>query len=292
MFRCRATPQEWSVLNSRIYIRRRSAPLLLATAFALVGCGGGGGGSAAPTPAAASTRPVDQSDMQIAQLLYAGTVRTPADFYSDPAPSGQTHVSTTHLKNADIATGTAGQPLHELCTNDWNEALSWSETAARNAPQYSDLMETNDEARYFEFGRARQGDPDFYLRARVFKCAYLDRSSADLRSIAGPAGRLNQRPLTAAELRTLSEYLWQFTIYNNFGHTVLKSTGATSTGGLSHTLYIANLVRNGTSTNCDRVDVQSWMHTVDSASGDLALDVRTLWSFGTRESAGVAQGCQ
>ena len=122
--------------------------------------------------------------------------------------------------------------------------------------------------------------------------AYLNRATANLRAASGAAGQLNRRRLTGAELRAISEYLWQFTTYNNFGHTVLKSTGATSTSGLSHTLYIANLVRSGTSASCDRIDVQSWVHTVDSASGDLALDVRTLWSFGTRESAGVAQTCQ
>jgi hypothetical protein len=267
---------------------------MLAASIALAGCGGGGGGEPATPapPATASSRPVDESDQQIAQKLYAGTPRTPAGFYVDSTPSGQAHVSTAHLKNADIAAVTIAQPLYEICTNDWNEALSWSETAAQNAPQYADLMETNDDARYFEFGRLRRGDPDFYVRARVFKCAYLDRGAADLRSIEGPAGRLNQRPLAAADLRTLSEYLWQFTTYNNFGHAVLKSTGTTSSSGLSHTLYIANLVRNGISTSCDRIDVVSWTHVADATSGDLQLQVRTLWSFGARESAGLAQPCQ
>jgi hypothetical protein len=286
---------ETAIVNSRSHIRWRSELLMLATSVALAGCGGGGGSDAsntAPPPAAASSRPVDESDPQIAQELYSGTPRTPAGFYVDSTPSEQAHVSTAHLKNADIAAVTAGQPLYEICTNDWNEALSWSETAAQNAPQYADLMETNDDARYFEFGRVRQGEPVFYVRARVFKCAYLDRSAADLRSIEGPAGRLNQRPLTAADLRTLSEYLWQFTTYNNFGHAVLKSVGTTTGSGLSHTLYIANLVRNGISTSCDRVDVVSWTHTVDVASGDLQLQVRTLWSFGAKESAGLAQNCQ
>lgn len=280
-----------AVLNWRTFAHRRPQLLLLATAFVLNGCGGGGGdGSSTPSPATVSSRPVDQTDLQIAQTLYAGTPRTPTGFYSDPGPSGQAHVSTAHLKNTDIAPA-AGQPLHELCTDDWNEALSWSETSAQNAAPYADLMETNDDARYFEFGRMRQGDPDFYLRARVFKCSYLDRSSADLRSTAGPAGRLNQRPLTATDLRTLSEYLWQFTTYNNFGHAVLQSRGRTTTSGLSHTLYIANLVRDGTSASCDRIDVQTWTHSVDTRSGELQLDVGTEWSFGARESAGVAVAC-
>jgi hypothetical protein len=36
---------------------------------------------------------------------------------------------------------------------------------------------TNDDTRYFEFGRSRRGDPDFYLRERVFKCTYVDRAT-------------------------------------------------------------------------------------------------------------------
>ena len=65
------------------------------------------------------------------------------------------------------------------------------ELSAQHEPQYSDLVETNDDPRYFEFGRVRQGDPTFYVRARVFKCAYLDRSDA---TCGAPVrGQLNRR---------------------------------------------------------------------------------------------------
>lgn len=276
------------------YSRCRMHAAALAAACALASCGGGGGGGSSPSSSPAGTsppRPVDQSDLQIAQSIYGGGARTPAGFYSDPAPSGHTYVSTAHLKNADVDAGaTTAQPLYELCTNDWNQALAWSETSAQAAPQYANLVETNDDARYFEFGRIRTGTPDFYVRSRVFKCAYLDRSAANLRVSAGPAGQLNQRPLTATDLRDLTEYLWQFTTYNNFGHVVLKSSGATNGSGLAHTLYIGSLTRNGLSASCDRVDVITWRHSVDG-NGQLQLDLQTLWSFGARESSGVVQLC-
>jgi len=200
-------------------------------AVVLSACGGGGGGdSAGSTPSAsAPPRPVTQSDLQIAQSVYGSGPRTPVGFYSDPLPSGHEYVSTMHLKNADVdAAAVAPQPLYELCTDDWNQALSWSELGAEHSPQYSDLVETNDDPRFFEFGRVRQGDPTFFIRARVFKCAYLDRAAANLRAAAGPAGKLNLRPLTAAELRSLSEYLLQFTKYNNFGNAVLESSGSST----------------------------------------------------------------
>lgn len=288
---CKLTSHIEAFVDFLAYSRCRMHVAAIAAACALASCGGGGGSAAPSSPASAASRPVDQSDLQIAQGIYSGGARTPTDFYSDPAPSGHTYVSTAHLKNADVDAGaTSAQPLYELCTNDWNQALAWSETSAQSAAQYANLVETNDDARYFEFGRIRAGTPDFYVRSRVFKCTYVDRSAANLRISAGPAGQLNQRPLTATDLRMLSEYLWHFTPYNNFGHVVLKSIGASTSSGLAHTLYIGNLTRNGLSSTCDRIDVITWRHTVDS-NGQLHLDLQTLWSFGARESAGAAQIC-
>jgi hypothetical protein len=263
-------------------------------AVVLSACGGGGGGdSSSPAPAAsAPPRPVTQSDLQIAQGVYGTGPRTPAGFYSDPPPSGHDYVSTTHLKNADVdAAVVAPQPLHELCTDDWSQALEWSELGAQSSPQYSDLVETNDDPRYFEFGRVRQGDPTFYVRARVFKCAYLDRASVNLRAAAGAAGTLNRRPPTAADLHEMSEYLWQFTQYNNVGHAVLQSSGSSTTGTLTHTLHMGVLVRGALSSSCDRVDVIAWRHTLDTMTGSLQVESTTLWSFGARESAGAVSLC-
>jgi hypothetical protein len=269
-----------------------SACVIASAALVLSSCGGGGGGdSASSAPSiAAPARPVEQSDLQIASAIYDGSnARTPAGFYAETAPSGQANVATMHVKNTDIDPNVAGTAAQfELCTNDWNQALSWSEASAQNAPQYSDLVATNDDARYFEFGRVRSGTPTMYVQARVYKCAYLNRAAANLRASAGAAGLLNVRPLTSDELRRLSEYLWQFTSYNNFGNVVLKSSSGTP---LEHTLHIATLVRGGTSASCDRIDVVAWRHQVNSTTGALTLDVQTLWSFGARDISGVAQLC-
>jgi hypothetical protein len=277
-------------LRSSFFFRR--AGVLLAM-LAVSSCGGGGGDAAQPsTPAATAPRPVMQSDLQIAQSVYAGAPRTPAGFYSESAPSGHSHLAMMHLKNTDLSASTSTQPSYELCTNDWNEALAWSETSAQQASPYSDLVETTDEPRYFEFGRTRAGEPQFYLRARVFKCAYLDRAGANLRTAAGPAGQLNRRPLNMNELQTLSEYLWQFTTYNNFGHVVLKSAGEAAANGFRHTLHIASLTRGGGSSSCDRIDVIAWRHDLSAATGALERSATTLWSFGARENAGVAELCE
>lgn len=275
--------------HSRMRVR-----LAVATACLLSGCGGGGGesgGASSNAPATVAPRPVEQTDLEIAAAIYAGDSRTPAGFYSESAPSGHAAIAKSHLKNTDIDPSLGNsQPQFELCTDDWNQALSWSETSAQNAPQYSQLVATNDDARYFEFGRMQSSTPQVYVLSRVYKCAYLDRTAADLRANTGAAGKLNIRPLTADELKRMSEYLWQFTSYNNFGHAVLKSAGS-SAPTAEHTLHIASLVRSGMSATCDRIDVLAWRHSVDPTSGVLTLTVQLQWSFGAREAAGVAQLC-
>jgi hypothetical protein len=269
----------------------RSRVATIAVAVALASCGGGGDSAQPATPPATAARVVTQSDIEIAQSLYGGSPRTPQDFYSESAPSGHDQIATLHLKNTDLDASSPTDALYELCTNDWNEALAWSESSAQRSAQYADLVATNDDPRYFEFGRTRAGDPQLYQRSRVFKCEYLDRSSANLRMTAGPAGRLNLRPLSAAELKKLTEYLWQFTQYNNYGHVVLKSSGETSASGFSHTLHLGSLTRGGVSSSCDRVDVIAWRHELNAATGALERTTTTLWSFGARENAGVAELC-
>jgi len=264
----------------------------LVSAVLLNGCGGGGsdssGGSTTAQPAATPSRPIEQTNLQIASALYDGSVRVPADFSVDSVPSGHAAVATTHVKNTDVDLALDGAAAQfELCTDDWNQALGWSETSALNSSQYSNLVATNDDERYFEFGRMKSGSPQVYVQSRIYKCTYLDRAGANLRAAAGAAGQLNARPLTSMQLRRLSEYVWQFTTYNNYGHVVLKSAGS----AVEHTLHIANLIRGGVSATCDRIDVIAWSHRVDSATGALSLDVRPLFSFGARESAGVAQLC-
>ena len=181
--------------------------------IALTGCGSGGS-SDAPV---VNDRPIAQTDMEIAQMLYLDTRRTPQGFYADDAPPMQGVVATAHLKNADLSGPNA--PQFELCTDDWSTALAWSDQIATGA-QASNLVETNTTTRYFEFGRVKAGTPQTYVRARVYRCSYLDRSAVDLRTLSSVAGQFNQRPLNATELQQLSEYLWQFTAYNNYGNGV------------------------------------------------------------------------
>jgi hypothetical protein len=255
-------------------------------------CGGGTAGTTATavtpvSPAAAVG--VALNNLQIAEQLYADSARTPAGFYADPAPSGQLYVSTRHLRNSDL--GIAQAAGQELCSDDWNQALSWSEQAANRAAAYANLVATDDNSRYFEFDRVLPGDPQILQRGRVYHCRYLDRSGSDSTSAVGPAGTLNLRPLDAVALRQLSEYLWQFTSYNNSGSAVLTSSGVQQAGTLRHTLVIATLQGNATQSGCERVDVVGWWHSLDLSTGALLRGADVLWSFGARRSSGIVESC-
>ena len=216
------------------------------------------------------------SDVEIAQRLYADAQRTPPGFYQESTST--TYQATSHLKNTDLAGATT---QFELCTDDWNTALAWSEQTANGAT----LTETNATQRYYEFVRTRAGTPTLSMRARVYRCAYLDRAGVDLRQPTSSAGVLNQRPLTADELRVLSEYLWQFTAFNNYGNAVLASRP--DSAALAHSLIIATLTSNN---SCDRIVVLEWKHSAGQ-SGALTLTQQTLWEFGARRNAGVVELC-
>ena len=79
---------------------------------------------------------------------------------------------------------------------------------------------------------------------------------------------MNQRPLTADELETLSEYLWQFTMFNNSDYAVESSTRSASGSTLTQTIRMGQLVR-GVAGACDTVQLVDWTHTMNSADGSL-----------------------
>ena len=123
------------------------------------------------------------------------------------------------------------------------QAIDWSERQATWQGQYSDLVEVRSDAHMFEVVRVPRADVTAMIRHRVFRCDYLDRSNTDLRVDVGAAGNMNQRPLTADELEKLSEYLWQFTMFNNSDYVVESSTRSTSGDALVQTIRMGQLVR-------------------------------------------------
>ena len=266
---------------------------ILAT-MSLAACGGGGGASAPASsqPQNVTQPPVAAADLTLAARLYKGDQRTPAGFDVETRPASVVGtLSTRHLKNTDFATGPqAAGATYEVCTNDLAQAIAWSEQLATWAGQYSDLTEVRSDAHLFELLRTPRADNTALLRHRVFKCDYVDRSGSDLRADTGAAGALNQRPLSAAELEALSEYLWQFTLFNNADYAVESSSASTEGNLLVHTIRLGQLVR-GANGACDTVQLSDWVHSMNTVDGSLTRSLAPVRSFQVKSAAGVAQVC-
>jgi hypothetical protein len=280
---------------------------VLTIAAALAGCGGGGSASAtgaaqataaAPTASAtptASAAPAPDvaaglpADVEIADLLYTDRQRVPAGFHVESARSDAVYATLAHLRNTDLD-GTATPP-HELCATEFGTALQWSETVAAAQPVYGDLVGNDVTARYYEFTRRLRTTPARTAVARVYRCEYLDRAGVDLRTSAGAAGRLTLAAWTAADLESLGEYLWTFTDDNNAGRVVLRSEVTGDALGAVHSIVLARLVRAGTQTDCDRVEL--WRLDLRAArpSGALTRSATLQRTFGARRTSGVAQAC-
>jgi hypothetical protein len=275
----------------------------VAIAMSLVACGGGG--SAAPassSPQNVTASPVSSpapsqpstgaADLALATRLYKGDERTPAGFDVEVRPASVSGtVSTRHLKNTDFATGPqAASPTYEVCTNDMAQALDWSERQSTWNGQYSDLAEVRGDAHVFEIVRVPRADTTAMVRHRVFKCDYLDRSSSDLRVDNGAAGAMNQRPLTADELEALSEYLWQFTMYNNADYAVESSARSVNGSELKQTIRLGQLVR-GANGGCDTVQLRDWTHTMNTTDGTLSRALTDVRTYQVKSTGGVVGTC-
>jgi hypothetical protein len=228
------------------------------------------------------------ADREIAAQLYSGTSRTPPGFLDDAAPAGFAQVTTYHVKTTQLAAPAAAS--YEVCTDDWSQAFAWSEEVALASSPYLDFVGNEATARYYEFDRVPQGQPDRYVRMRVFRCSYLDRTGVDMAAAAGFAGVLNVRPLDAAALRELGEYLWWFTIYNNADHAVLASEPGSAVE-LAHVLTIASLERAAGGTSCDRITVRESTLSADPLTGVLQRATVVVRELGVRQEGALLVGC-
>jgi hypothetical protein len=280
--------------------------LVLMSLASLAACGGGGGGGAS-TPSSSNSQPAsvtppapvvstppstESADLSLAARLYKGDERTPAGFDIETRPANVVGtLSTRHLKNTDFATGPqAAGATFEVCTNDMAQAIDWSERQATWQGQYSDLVEVRSDAHVFEVVRVPRADVTAMVRHRVFRCDYVDRSNTDLRADVGAAGSMNQRPLTADELEKLSEYLWQFTMFNNADYAVESSTRSATGNTLTQTIRMGQLVR-GVSGSCDTVQLVDWTHTMNSVDGSLSRSLSNVRTFKVKSVASAAQAC-
>lgn len=259
---------------------------VLASLLVLASCGGGGGGDA---PAVAAADGAHDVDLAIAQTAYSAEQRTPADFYAEPRLYPDRSEFRFHVRNTDVGIDPQAQTAFEVCSDDFAEAMQWSAASADARRFQSTLTATDETDWYFEFQRDVDGDDSAMLINRVFKCSALDRTGL---APDGYAGQITRTPLTATDLQFVSEYLWQFSPYNNALHAVIDSVALGGSSELVHDLHRVEVRRGGGgASGCDRIELWTWRHSAGSGDGVLMSEQRFERAFDARRSNGVVSLC-
>ena len=240
-------------------IRRLAAPMTLCV---LAACGGGGSG----------VEPLQSADSMVA----------------DPTDYPGLSEFRFHVVAQDVGLAAATEMRFEACTDDPVTAEAWSAQASAARGLTSTMPTTRDTEWFFQVDRVLDSDPTAVAVARVFRCAALDRGTFD---DAGSAGQLNRAPVTADDLRYISEYLWQFSIFNNALQAVISSRAAPGDGVLNHDLVRAATQVGAGVDGCDRIELYRWRHSVDPSDGTLTEETVWLRSFDAEQTGGNVSLC-
>ena len=256
--------------------------LMLPGLIAAKGCSGGSTTDPAHTtntldvsPAASITATDPLAHEYIMEAIYYNK-RTPEYFYREASPPDDVFQTIQHVKNTDIAS--AYTIVYELCTDSADEALQWSETAKRNL---GDLVDITDTELYFQFDRVPPTRPNFSNLQRIYKCAMLDRSLADLNAPDDHLGFYYRLPQQPEEIRKIIEYLWTFSILNNYGNVVLQGVTEEAASVFEYTLYQARLVP-GVNGDCDTINIYRTLYSTDKNSGNISYNETLIDSLRTK----------
>jgi len=226
----------------------------------LSACSGGSGGSDSNNLDKVSAS--QSEDLVIASALYFDK-RTPEDFYQEQSETDDYYV-TSHVKNIDLLplASRGGQPIFELTSDDYTEAMNWSEQAAVLQSSYKQLVEITETLLYRQFTRMDPASPEFVYLQRILKANVLDRNGVN----DTYKGRITLLNMTPEDVKLIIEYLWTFTIDNNFGTAVLSSITTEKDDEYVHVMQQAKL-NMSFSDSCDSIEVYDVTYTVARASG-------------------------
>lgn len=246
---------------------------LIALVITLTACGAEG-----QTPGievAAEQKPIESgvigidNNLPVLRAVYMD-IRTPDGFYSETYPDSDVYYSISHVKNIEILPlqERSGMARYELGTDDFTDALIWSEQAAAYQPVYKQLVDNSETNLYFEFTRVDLNNPQFVHLSRVFKMSAIDRSGVDLDEAEGYQGKITLAILTADRVKMIMEYFWTFSFSNNTGNAVLESTTTEYDTNYIHTMVEAKL-NVKPSGQCDTIEMFVTTYIVQKDTGDV-----------------------
>lgn len=231
-------------------------------------------------------------EMVIAKALYFDK-RTPDGFYKENLQD-DTFYSISHVKNTSLlpVADRAGLTVHELASNDFSEALQWSDKAAQYQPSYSQLAANSETMLYYQFTRFNPDSPQFINMQRVFKATVLDRNGVDRNDDnARYRGRITMSKLTADKVKLIIEYLWMFTLSNNYQNAVLQSYTIETETEFVHIMKQARLKLNYSGA-CDDVEVYEVRYTIPKDSGFIWKDKSLTESFAAKRTDSYLEICK
>lgn len=226
------------------------------------------------------------TDIAIATALYFDQ-RTPDDFYKEEYQDGRFHTAN-HVRNIDLIpiADRPGVSVYELTSDNFNEAMNWSEQSAAFQDSYKQLVDNSETLLYHQFTRVDLATPQFVHLNRVLKASALNRNGVN----DSYKGRITLANMTAADVKLIIEYLWTFTIDNNYGNAVL-STSITETA--DEFVYVMQQARLTSSfdDSCDAIEIYDVHYTVPKASGFIWRTKVLMREIFTKRSGDFLEVC-
>jgi len=248
--------------------------------------------SGSDTAGAGSSTVDNASEMKIARALYFDQ-RTPEGFYKE-AFQNDTFYSVSHVKNTSLlpVVDRAGLSVHELASDNFTEAMAWSDKAAEYQQSYKQLAANSETMLYFQFTRFDPASPQFINMNRVFKASVLDRNGVDRSDeSASYKGRITMPNLTAENVKLIIEYLWTFTLSNNYRNAVLESYTTETENEFVHIMKQARLSLNY-SGGCDDVEVYEVRYRIPKDSGFIWKEKVLSSTFSAKRTDSYLEICQ
>lgn len=231
-------------------------------------------------------------DMMIANALYFDE-RTPDSFYKE-ALQDDIFYTISHVKNTSLLpiVDRTGLAAYDLSSDDFVEALLWSDKAAEYQLSYALLADNTETELYYQFTRFNPNSPQFINMHRVFKASVLDRDGVDIGDEDGDyKGRIAIIDLTAEKVKLIVEYLWMFTLSNNYRNAVIESYTTESEDEFVHVMKQARLDLSY-SEACDVIKVYEIRYTVPKVSGFIWKDKVLTHLFTTKRTGDYVDICE
>ncbi len=248
-------------------------------------------GSAAEAPGSNTSSADSAFNMKIARALYFD-LKTPAGFYQEDVQDAASY-SISHIKNTSLlpVVDRDESSSYELSSDDFAEALAWSDQAAEYQLSHKQLIDNTETWLYHQFTRFDPDSPQFIHLHRVFKSSMLDRNGV-IRSDEDSSykGRITMLDMTAEKVKFIIEYLWTFTLSNNFSNAVVESYTIETDSAFVHIMEQARLDLSH-SESCDQVKLFEMRYTVAKDSGFIWKEKVLMREFSAKRIGDYLEIC-